>query len=258
MIFNRFTEPIRSAEELAAVIGTPSALSLRKELQSLDVHMRRFIAHSPFVTLCTHSVDGRCDSSPRGDAPGFVHVLDEQTLLIPDRTGNKRVDSYRNILETGHVGLLFLVPGVGETLRVNGRAAIIRDEAWLTPLSAQGETSAGRGRRGSRRVLPAMRQGPHPLETLGATRPAGPAQSALRGRDAERSGANARVRHRQNANDAGRGLPESIVLRCGETCVCLNRKPVRGRVRRTVPGGGCGGCSWDRGGICGGVPRPMS
>ena len=139
MIFKRFTEPIHSAEELASVIGTPTEFSLRKELKTLDVHMRRFIAHSPFVIVSTHSADGRCDASPRGDAPGFVHVIDDQTLLIPDRTGNKRVDSYRNILETGRIGLLFLVPGFGETLRVNGRAAIIRDENWLTLLSAQGK-----------------------------------------------------------------------------------------------------------------------
>ena len=130
---------IHSAEELSTIIGTPSELSLRKELKSLDGHMRRFIAHSPFVVVSTYSADGKCDASPRGDAPGFVHVIDDRTLLIPDRAGNKRVDSYRNILETGRIGLLFLVPGFGETLRVNGRAAIIRDEAWLTPLSAQGK-----------------------------------------------------------------------------------------------------------------------
>ena len=83
--------------------------------------MRQFIAHSPFVVISTHSSDGLCDASPRGDAPGFVQVIDEQTLLIPDRLGNKRVDSYRNILQTGRVGLLFLIPGFGETLRINGK-----------------------------------------------------------------------------------------------------------------------------------------
>ncbi len=139
MLFNRFADQIHSAEELAAIIGTPSAMSLRKELKTLDEHMRRFIVHSPFAIISTHSADGRCDASPRGDAPGFVSVIDDRTLLIPDRTGNKRTDSFRNILETGRIGLLFLVPGFGETLRVNGRAAIIRDEAWLTPLTAQGK-----------------------------------------------------------------------------------------------------------------------
>lgn len=139
MSFDRFTEQIRSTEELAAIIGTPSDLSLRKELRTLDEHMRRFIAHSPFVVISTHSANGRCDASPRGDAPGFIHVVDDQTLLIPDRPGNRRVDSFRNILETGHIGLLFLIPGVGETLRVNGRGVVVRDESWLTPLSAHGK-----------------------------------------------------------------------------------------------------------------------
>lgn len=139
MSFDRFTEQIRSAEELAALIGTPSVLSLRKELKSLDEHMRRFIAHSPFAVISTHSGDGRCDASPRGDAPGFVHVVDDQTLLIPDRFGNKRVDSYRNILQTGRIGLLFLIPGFGETLRVNGRATLITGETWLTPMTVNGK-----------------------------------------------------------------------------------------------------------------------
>lgn len=142
MSLARFADHVRSAEELAALVGTPSAASLRKELPSLDEHMRRFIAHAPFVVMSTHAADGRCDASPRGDAPGFVHVVDERTLLIPDRRGNKRFDSLRNILETGHVGLLFLVPGFGETLRVNGRAAVVRDEAWLAPLAAQGTRPA--------------------------------------------------------------------------------------------------------------------
>lgn len=139
MSLELFTDQIRSCNELVNLVGTPSALAVKKELQALDEHMRRFIARSPFLILSTHSADGRCDASPRGDAPGFVHVVDDRTLLIPDRRGNKRVDSLRNIIETGAIGLLFLIPGFGETLRVNGRAAIIRDEAWLTPLAAQGK-----------------------------------------------------------------------------------------------------------------------
>ena len=139
MSFDRFAEQVCSAEELAAIIGSPSSMSLKKELTTLDEHMRRFIAHSPFLVISTHSANGRCDASPRGDAPGCIHVVDDRTLLIPDRFGNKRADSFRNILETSRIGLLFLIPGVGETLRVNGRAVIIRDEAWLTPLTAQGK-----------------------------------------------------------------------------------------------------------------------
>ncbi len=139
MSFDRFTAQVRSPDELAALIGTPSGIALKKELKKLDQHMRRFIAHSPFVVISTHSADGRCDASPRGDAPGFIQVIDDSTLLIPDRPGNKRLDSHHNILETGRIGVLCLIPGVGETLRVNGRAAIIRDEEWLTPMSAHGK-----------------------------------------------------------------------------------------------------------------------
>src|SRR5437879_5756382 len=113
MSFDRFASQIQSPAELAEIIGMPSGVALKKELKTLDDHMRRFIAHSPFAVISTHSAQGRCDASPRGDAPGFVHVVDERTLLIPDRPGNRRLDSFRNILETGFVGLLFLVPGVG-------------------------------------------------------------------------------------------------------------------------------------------------
>lgn len=139
MSFERFVEQVRNEEQLRTVIGTPTEFSLRKELQSLDSHMRRFIAHSPFAVVSTHSANGRCDASPRGDAPGFVQVIDERTLLIPDRLGNKRVDSYRNILETGRIGLLFMIPGFGETLRINGRAILITDDAWLTPFTVHGK-----------------------------------------------------------------------------------------------------------------------
>jgi PPOX class probable FMN-dependent enzyme len=139
MSFTRFAEQVTSLDELRALIGTPGELVIKKELPQLDEHMRRFIAHSPFVIMSTHDAAGRCDASPRGDAAGFVQVIDERTLLIPDRRGNKRIDSLQNILATGRIGSIFLVPGVGETLRVNGRAAIVKDEAWLAPLTAQGQ-----------------------------------------------------------------------------------------------------------------------
>ncbi len=137
--FDQFADVLESREELQRLVGTPSEFSLKKELTALDEHMVRFIAHSPFLVLSTHDASGRCDCSPRGDAPGFVRVIDSKTLLIPDRVGNKRVDSFHNILQTGAVGLLFMVPGVGETLRVNGRAKLIRDVNWLEPLTANGK-----------------------------------------------------------------------------------------------------------------------
>src|SRR5690348_11803979 len=93
-----FRERSTNVDELVAVIGTPGPLSLKKELPPLDEHMRKFIRHSPFLVMCTSDAAGNCDASPRGDPPGFVRVLDDGTLLIPDRSGNKRVDGMRNIL----------------------------------------------------------------------------------------------------------------------------------------------------------------
>lgn len=121
---------IRSLEALRAVYGPVGERSARKQLPALDPHCRRFVELSPFVLLASHGADGLCDVTPRGDAPGFVVVDDERTLLIPDRPGNNRLDSLRNILVNPGVGLLFLVPGVDETLRVNGRASI-EDEPHL-------------------------------------------------------------------------------------------------------------------------------
>lgn len=103
--------------------------SVLKELPALDAHAKKFIALSPFVVISTHGADGRADASPRGGAAGFVQVVDEQTLLIADSPGNNRLDSLENIVATGQVGLLFMVPGVDETLRVNGKALLSTDEA---------------------------------------------------------------------------------------------------------------------------------
>lgn len=138
MSLDRFQRVVKSADEITKLIGVPSELALKKELTQLDGHMQSFIAQSPFLLLGTFGRDGRCDVSPRGDAPGVAQVLDAKTLLIPDRRGNRRADSLRNILETGRVGLLFLIPGLGETLRVNGRACLIRDDDVLATLVAEG------------------------------------------------------------------------------------------------------------------------
>ena len=135
-----FQQPVTSMDEVRDIIGAPSEMALRKELSSLDQHCRAFIAQSPFVLVGTAGASGRCDVSPRGDAPGFVLVLDDKTLLIPDRPGNRRIDSFQNVLENPHVGLLFIVPGVEETLRLNGRAMLVRDAALLQRMSAQGKT----------------------------------------------------------------------------------------------------------------------
>ena len=131
---------VTSADELRAMLGQPSERSLLKELPSLDVHCRTFIARSPMLMLATSDRDGRLDVSPRGDPPGFVRVLDDVTLLIPERAGNRRADSLLNVLENPHVGTLFLIPGVDETLRVNGRAELVTERSLLEPLAMEGKT----------------------------------------------------------------------------------------------------------------------
>ena len=129
---------IETAEDLRSRYGEPSENSVRKSLDRLDRHCRRFIELSPFVVLATSGADGRADCSPRGDPPGFVAIVDERTLLLPDRRGNNRTDSLRNILENPHVGLLFMIPGANETLRLNGRATLTADPERLEPLSVNG------------------------------------------------------------------------------------------------------------------------
>ena len=132
-----FQRTVTSAAELEALIGTPSELASKKQLAKLDRHMVSFIGQSPFLLLATVGRDGRCDVSPRGDAPGFVCVLDNETLIIPERSGNRRLDSLHNIVENGSIGLLFLIPGLSESLRVNGRAQVIQDEDVLAPMTVQ-------------------------------------------------------------------------------------------------------------------------
>ena len=131
---------ITEAEALRSLYGTPNDIAAQKTIHKLDKHCRNFIAHSPFLVLSSAAADGSADVSPKGDAPGFVKVLDEQTLLIPDRRGNNRLDGLQNIIENPNVAMIFLVPGVGETLRVNGRATITTDRALLEPLAVNGKT----------------------------------------------------------------------------------------------------------------------
>ncbi|RZT23510.1 pyridoxamine 5'-phosphate oxidase family protein [Fictibacillus sp. BK138] len=138
MITN-FKECITSQEELRNMLGNPSVRGQNKVISTIDEHCREFIGKSPFLVLATSDAAGNCDSSPRGDAPGYVYVLDDQHLIIPDRPGNKRVDSMFNILENPRVGLLFLIPGMGETLRINGQATIIRDEDILEKMAVNGK-----------------------------------------------------------------------------------------------------------------------
>jgi uncharacterized protein len=129
---------ILTETELRARFATPSRLATLKQLDHLDANCRRFIALSPFLCLASARPGGLADNSPRGDAPGFVQVQDERTLLIPDRPGNNRLDSMANIVANPNVGLLFFIPGVSETLRVNGRARIVTDRKILAPFEVRG------------------------------------------------------------------------------------------------------------------------
>jgi PPOX class probable FMN-dependent enzyme len=135
-------DAITDPDALRAHYGDVSLLAANKTLPRLDRHCRNFIAMSPFLVLATADGAGGVDASPRGDAPGFVHVIDDTTLLLPDRPGNRRVDSFRNILAHPGVGLLFFVPGIDETVRVNGTARVITDADLLAQVPAQGKIPA--------------------------------------------------------------------------------------------------------------------
>src|SRR5262245_28444057 len=116
---NGFENIVTSEQELREIAGPPLTRSLQKERSTLDAHCRAFIARSPFLLMATAGRDGRCDVSPKGDVPGFVLVLDDRRLVIPDRPGNRRLDGMRNLVGNPHIGLIFLVPGREDTLRIN-------------------------------------------------------------------------------------------------------------------------------------------
>jgi|SRR5581483_9843845 len=132
---------VRDIAELSALFDPPRERSLRKQIDHLDDYCRAFIAASPLLIVGTQAggPDGTADASPRGDVPGFVKVADDHTLLIPDRRGNNRLDSLRNLIVNPAIGLLFLVPGVNEMFRVNGEARISRDPALIEPFAVEGK-----------------------------------------------------------------------------------------------------------------------
>jgi uncharacterized protein len=129
---------IRSEEELRALVPPPTQFVAEKAIDHIDDASRRFLEASPFFLLATAATDGSCDVSPRGDPPGSVAVLDRRTLAFGDRKGNRRLDSLRNILANPRVGMLFLVPGSGDTMRVNGTARIVADAEYLPDLARGG------------------------------------------------------------------------------------------------------------------------
>jgi PPOX class probable FMN-dependent enzyme len=129
---------INDEVQLRGLYEDPMELALLKQLDRLDDHCRNFIAHSPFVVVGSTRQGRGTDVSPRGDAPGFVRVLDANTIAIPDRPGNNRLDTMSNIVTDSEVGLLFFIPGIDETLRVNGRARLSRDPALMAAAAVKG------------------------------------------------------------------------------------------------------------------------
>jgi uncharacterized protein len=133
-------DELRDVEAVRAHYGEPSHMSKAKQLDRLDGHSKAFIKLSPFLVIATTDAEGRADASPRGDKPGIVAtVIDDTTLIIPDRTGNRRADTIMNITANPHVGLLFMVPGINETLRVNGTVRVTVDQVILAPLMVDGK-----------------------------------------------------------------------------------------------------------------------
>lgn len=130
---------IDTEEQLRALLGEPLPLVVSKCVDRLNHQTRRFIEQSPFVCLATSDGAGHCDVSPRGDPAGFVRILDDKTLLVPERPGNKIADSLRNILANPRVAILFVLPGLGDSFRVNGRATLVTDEALLAPCAVEGK-----------------------------------------------------------------------------------------------------------------------
>jgi uncharacterized protein len=134
------TAEITSVEQLESIVGLPTGLAVTKERSALTDIDRAWLAATPFCVVATSDAQGRCDASPKGDPPGrLVHVVDDHTVALAERPGNRRVDGYRNVLANPHVGIDFLVPGRGDTLRVNGRARLLSDAPYLDELAVDGK-----------------------------------------------------------------------------------------------------------------------
>lgn len=130
-----FKQTITSVEELREIMGHPTEIVTRKTIDYIDEHCRSFIENSPFITIATSDSKGNFDVSPKGDPAGFVKILNDRILAIPDRPGNRKADTLTNIIQNANVGLIFLIPGIKETLRVNGEAKVVTDKNVLELLS---------------------------------------------------------------------------------------------------------------------------
>ena len=133
-------DPILDEKDLRGIYDQPHDIAVKKVLLRLDEHFRNYIELSPFLVLSTVRDDGYCDASPRGDAPGFVKVIDDKSIFLPDRPGNNRLDSMTNILKNPGIGMLFMIPGLEETLRINGTARLVSDVNLLSSSIVKGKT----------------------------------------------------------------------------------------------------------------------
>ena len=134
-----FADVITEEAELREIFGWPSKRALNKQIDRLDNHCRAIIGKSPFILLGTSDSTGHCDVSPKGDYPGFVRVIDDRTVAIPDLPGNNRLDTLMNMLNNPQVGLIFMIPGMNETLRINGKVRLVRDAKLLESMAYQGK-----------------------------------------------------------------------------------------------------------------------
>ena len=131
-------DEVRDETQLREILGQPRGPAVAKERSALHELDRAWLAASPFCLVATADAEGRCDVSPKGDPAGFVHVLDDRTIALPERAGNKRADGFRNILANPHVGLIFFLPGRNDTLRINGRARLVREAPFLDAMVVRG------------------------------------------------------------------------------------------------------------------------
>ena len=138
----KFSDVITSEAQLREILGEPSQLAANKAVKTLDEHCRNFIASSPFIVIASSDAEGNVDISPKGDPAGFVQVLDERTLAIPDRPGNRRADTLINILQNPKIALFFFIPGKQDTFRISGKAIVVRDLALRESMAIQGKVPA--------------------------------------------------------------------------------------------------------------------
>jgi uncharacterized protein len=131
-------EAVTTHDEIRALLGVPLPRVANKARPELHEYDRQWLAASPFCLIATAGADGSCDVSPKGDPPGFTLVLDDRTIAIPERPGNRRADGFHNIIDNPHVGLLYLMPGRGDTLRINGRATLVRDADFFDRMVVKG------------------------------------------------------------------------------------------------------------------------